>query len=815
MFNSVVFDVVIGLVLIYLLYSLLVTILGEIIATWTGLRSRLLRLAIEKMLNDGYHRHRTKSDPLLRAWQFIQRFFLKEFEDFKYSFAGKFYEQPSIKYLSNKASETQTFWSQTKPSYFTDNNFADTLINLLRDKGAGDTDSEKIAFCLKFNTHHIEPETLKNINRMFTDAGGDVNLFKGKLKDWFNETNDRCTGWYKRKMQLILFWLGFIIALAFNVDSIKIARLLAKDEDARSQLVKMGVELAKDSARYTDFIVGNGDTIHSKAIIDSGYARVSKDISEANLILGLGWNFDKMRKEDSCEISKKSDKYETVLKLKQRRDSCDLIYKPNEIEDNKRSLGSQKKEITSLIALLADTAIKNLDTSFIHTRQQQLSEAQKKHITDSLNFAPLLAASKQLKILIDSINRQINEYTDNRFSSIDSIINTDVIVIKGKRPYDAGEKLSYVFNQLFNGSSTLIGLIITGLMLSLGAPFWFDLLKKLVAIRGSGVKPEEKKEEEKEKAEVLIDEKKLSPLTLAKEDAIATDAVNEAVKVYAVLIKQIPGVKSVFSVKVNGTKKLQINVDTATTENAVKQRFPSFKIKGVNIPVNIVVSGVPVTHESQELHDGNISNKSGNNGFGSLGCVLQRKDTGSLYILSCWHVLKGNTNYSFDDSFTTIVDHTSKDLAERRSGGIQGAFDYGLARCFSNAAIHYNQLLKTTLNISDAHLTYTEIKQTDIDDQAVIKYYNCFTQQKQEGKIFTDSSEVIIEYADKSRVIKDVILLTQNTEEKPISKPGNSGAVVFDKNNKAIAMIIGADKKYTYAIKLSNIFSIHSEMIIA
>ena len=60
MFDNVAFEVVIGLVFIYLLYSLLVTILGEIISTFLGIRARLLRAAIERMLNDGYYFKREK-----------------------------------------------------------------------------------------------------------------------------------------------------------------------------------------------------------------------------------------------------------------------------------------------------------------------------------------------------------------------------------------------------------------------------------------------------------------------------------------------------------------------------------------------------------------------------------------------------------------------------------------------------------------------------------------------------------------------------------------------------------------------------------
>jgi hypothetical protein len=41
--------------------------------------------------------------------------------------------------------------------------------------------------------------------------------------------------------------------------------------------------------------------------------------------------------------------------------------------------------------------------------------------------------------------------------------------------------------------SKLVGLLITALAVSLGAPFWFDLLNKVMNIRGAGVKPEEKR----------------------------------------------------------------------------------------------------------------------------------------------------------------------------------------------------------------------------------------------------------------------------------------------------------------------------------
>jgi hypothetical protein len=38
----------------------------------------------------------------------------------------------------------------------------------------------------------------------------------------------------------------------------------------------------------------------------------------------------------------------------------------------------------------------------------------------------------------------------------------------------------------------LLGLLLTGIAISLGAPFWFDLLNKVVSIRSAGRSPAEK-----------------------------------------------------------------------------------------------------------------------------------------------------------------------------------------------------------------------------------------------------------------------------------------------------------------------------------
>jgi len=809
MFNSPVLDVFIGLILVYLLYSLLVTIVGEIISNWIGLRARILRVSIEKMLNDAYYAT-LKPKQYSGLWYRVQRYFLKEFPDFKNSFAGKFYHYPAIKYLAMRAGEEATPVTQTKPSYLSAEVFADSLIQLLKDKGAGETDMDKVHFSLNFNTYHIQPDTLRNLRNMAESAGPDLNVFKEKLKIWFNETQDRTAGWYKGKLQLILFALGIIISIIFNVDSIKIARILSKDKDARNQLVAMGVALARDSARYGTFTGSASDTGYAQSILDSGYAHITKDIHDANLVLGLGWSMDTLLQTHEVKVSSADKAFARIAKdaarlneLQQKFSTkqTDLVNDLESIDNARESLKDLKVKL--LTVPVTDTAAVQKE---IDTAQKQWQVALESKSRDSLS---LQVTGKRIR----DIQSSINAATGNQFTIIKSVTPEDgeknsKYVISGFCKYGFLGKTGHFFATIFWYS--LPGFVITALMLSLGAPFWFDLLKKLVSIRGDGVKPEEKpvSKEETEQPAVIAGNKPQQQVSNVEPVA---DVIDEALKLYEKVIKSVPGVKTVFKVVDRKTKQkqLQINVDTQGTAQEVAKKFPTLSVGSIQLQPLIVVSGTPQTHQGNV---GTIANKSGRNGFGSLGCILQRTDTKSLHLLSCWHVLKGDTLYDNSDNLDIILDHNDDKCAERWAGGIKAQFDYGLARVTANVD-GFNTTLKQKLGINGP-IKFRELTRPNIEDQIEVQYYDSLGQTVRTGFIFANARETNVNYLDKTRTINDLLLLT-NDDEHTISNPGNSGSIVFDKNGAAIAMIISGDLKYTYAVKLSHIFNIHTEMIIA
>jgi hypothetical protein len=224
-------DIVVGLVFIYLLYSLLATLVQEIIATHFSFRAKMLERAIFRMLED--------ENKFNSRFSGIRCLFARSKNSGrKNSPSGEFYKHPLIKFLSENS-------SKSRPSYINRHTFSKVIVDLLRGDEARPEDNEPdlIQSALdqgitKWGNVEISSETLTYLRSVWTDAKSDVQAFKLHLEGWFDETMDRTTGWYKKHTQFILFFVGFAIAVVFNVDTLKIVDKLEKDPKLREQLVQ-------------------------------------------------------------------------------------------------------------------------------------------------------------------------------------------------------------------------------------------------------------------------------------------------------------------------------------------------------------------------------------------------------------------------------------------------------------------------------------------------------------------------------------------------------------------------------------------------
>ncbi len=210
MLNNSAFDIVIGLVFIYLLYSLLGSLLLEITITNIGLRGFFLRKTIFRMLNNN----------------------LIEF----------FYKHPMIKNLAVKS----LFSNENFPSYLDKSIFSKVLIDLLQEKDFSynnrDTLTAKIQQSLDsgktlWGNKDIQDETLIIFKSIWSESNNDVDKFRHLLEEWYENMMVYSMDSFKRSNQLILFFYGMAISVFFNLDTLKIAQNLQENPELRQQIV--------------------------------------------------------------------------------------------------------------------------------------------------------------------------------------------------------------------------------------------------------------------------------------------------------------------------------------------------------------------------------------------------------------------------------------------------------------------------------------------------------------------------------------------------------------------------------------------------
>ena len=344
MFNSPLLDIAIGLVFIFLLYSLLVTSINEAIATMFGLRAKMLKSAIVVgMLSDT-----SKDGRWISLFKGIRSFFqgLVHWEkkplNYVPKIGEKFFDHPLIKnYGSSRLFPL--------PSYIPATNFSTVLMDVLKqefDAKVDDiskykrsmpslndslenlrlnlqnaSDAIKIKELLEYYGQHyinnnaappsaiIDKETWQIMQMHLRNSIYDIRQFEAKIEGWYDDSMSRVSGWYKRQTQLILFLIGFLVAIVFNVDTIEIAGKLSTDKDARDKLVQMASQAAenyKDDPRVKKIVTNNGteilDTTRTgieinkavfkeyQAKVESVKTQLNGDVGKTKEILATGWN---------------------------------------------------------------------------------------------------------------------------------------------------------------------------------------------------------------------------------------------------------------------------------------------------------------------------------------------------------------------------------------------------------------------------------------------------------------------------------------------------------------------------------------------
>jgi hypothetical protein len=122
------------------------------------------------------------------------------------------------------------------PSYIPPRTFALALLNVVAPTNANDP-IEKVRTEIADST--IVPAGTKSaLLSLANGAATDRDQLRNEIEHWFDSGMARVSGWYKRKSQIIICVLSFIVAVGLNVNTVSIADRLINDDAVRAALVQ-------------------------------------------------------------------------------------------------------------------------------------------------------------------------------------------------------------------------------------------------------------------------------------------------------------------------------------------------------------------------------------------------------------------------------------------------------------------------------------------------------------------------------------------------------------------------------------------------
>jgi hypothetical protein len=235
MFDFAALDVAIGLVFLYLVLSLVCSALNETLSSILSWRAKFLREGIANLLDP---KDFTKGERLME----------------------ELYRHPLIDGLVRPVAR----WRRKRyPSYIPAQTFVAALLDM--DVKGTRAEVEQVIGSLR------SPNLQESLNRLLRSAGEDIPAFKRDVERWFDDAMERVSGWYRRRVQLMMWLLAAVIVVSLNIDTVRIAQQLWDDKTVRAAVVARA-QTASTQAQEPDV------------------TRIAKDVGTLEeLKIPLGW----------------------------------------------------------------------------------------------------------------------------------------------------------------------------------------------------------------------------------------------------------------------------------------------------------------------------------------------------------------------------------------------------------------------------------------------------------------------------------------------------------------------------------------------
>lgn len=271
-------DVLIGLTVLYLVFSTVASAGVELVEAVVRRRGSLLMRGIDELFKAAQLRT-DKDEPLTDVAELVTLF----------------YNSPHIASLYRGSVElgADAAWQVKNgrlPSYIPAERFAGALLNLAEGKGLPAELGAERAKAAQENFRRITEVALSLYSRT-TDAGAaTLDAQRARIAAYFEATGDRLSGWYRRYVQWILFTIGLTLAVVLNVDTVRIATVLSQDPELRAHIVEQALDGAASGALAPPACASGMDASECEEVLRG--AIVHRMNLAKSTGLPLGWSGD-------------------------------------------------------------------------------------------------------------------------------------------------------------------------------------------------------------------------------------------------------------------------------------------------------------------------------------------------------------------------------------------------------------------------------------------------------------------------------------------------------------------------------------------
>jgi hypothetical protein len=127
------------------------------------------------------------------------------------------------------------------------------------------------------------------------DIQKEIDKAKKELRRNFDEFMDRASGWYKRRVQMFLLFIGLAIAAGFNADTFEMYNTLSDNPANRQQVIALAQNFVENEWRYN--YLAEGDTLFPQLALPQDQLQINRakldslialELSAARSPLGIG-----------------------------------------------------------------------------------------------------------------------------------------------------------------------------------------------------------------------------------------------------------------------------------------------------------------------------------------------------------------------------------------------------------------------------------------------------------------------------------------------------------------------------------------------